>query len=114
LTDPSYDGAGEQIVLRAALPDGTPLAFAFPTEEAGLHLHGWLAMLQEVADREGAAGLGELSEKMIVLQPTEIAMAGVGPGRGAVVFAFGPVKLAFLVATDQLAALLDATRKEVG
>lgn len=114
LTDPSYDSTDDHVFLSATQPDGAQLSFTFPAEDSGKHLHGWLTAIQNIAEHDGAVGLGEVAQKMIVLQPTELAMAGVGPGRAAVVFAFGPVKLAFLLATDQLAALLEETRKEVG
>ena len=115
LSDPSYDvDEAGQVVLAAAKPDGEGMAVAFPAAEAAVHLNGWLMSLQQLADRQGAVGLGEVAEQMMVLQPTEIAMAPVGPGRAGLVFAFGPVKLAFLVPTDQLAYLLDETRKQTG
>ena len=115
LSDPSYDtDAANRIVLTAVGPDGEGVALAFPGEEAATHLHGWLAAMQSIAERTGAIGLGEVAQQMMVLQPTELAMASVGPGRAALVFAFGPVKLGFLLPTDQLAQLLEQTKKQEG
>jgi hypothetical protein len=115
LGDPSYDtDDANRVVLTASGPDGEGVALAFLGEEAAAHLHGWLASLQAIAERSGAIGLGEVAQQMMVLQPTELAMAPVGPGRAALVFAFGPVKLGFLLPTDQLAALLEETRKQTG
>jgi hypothetical protein len=115
LSDPSYDtDAAGRVVLTAANPDGEALALAFPGEQAATHLHGWLTSMQAIADRTGAIGLGAVAEQMMVLQPTELAMGAIGPGRAGLVFAFGPVKLAFLVPTDQLASLLEETRKQTG
>jgi hypothetical protein len=112
LTDPSYDTDGEHVRFSAAPPGGgDPVSLVFPAEDAGKHLHGWLTTIQDIAERSGAVGLGEVAQKMIVLQPTELAMASVGPGKAAIVFAFGPVKLAFLVSVDQLAGLVEATRR---
>ena len=112
LTDPSYDTDGEHVRLSVAPPGGDPVSLVFPAEDAGKHLHGWLTTMQEIAERSGAIGLGEVAQKMIVLQPTELAMASIGPGKAALVFAFGAVKLAFLVPVDQLAGLIEATRRQ--
>lgn len=115
LSDPSYDtDEAGRVVMTAANPDGEALALAFPGEEAAAHLHGWLSSLQAIADRGGAVGLGAVAEQMMVLQPTELAMGAIGPGRAGLVFAFGAVKLAFLVPTEQLASLLEETRKQTG
>jgi hypothetical protein len=115
LSDPFYDtDEAGRVVLTAARPDGDGIALAFPAEQAAAHLSGWLTSLQAIADRHGAIGLGEVAEQMMVLQPTELAMGAIGPGRAGLVFAFGPVKLAFLVPTEQLASLLEETRKQTG
>ena len=115
LRDPSYDtdDAGT-ILLHAADPQGKGVALAFPGEEAAQHLHGLVTAIQSIAERAGAVGLGAVAERMIVLQPTELAMAAVGPGPAALVFAFGPVKLGFLVPTDQLAGMIENTRGQEG
>ena len=115
LSDPSYDtDETGRIVMMAATQEGEGMALAFPAAEAASHLNGWLTSLQTIADRQGAVGLGEVAEQMMVLQPTELAMGAVGPGRAGLVFAFGPIKLAFLVPTEQLASLLEQTRKQTG
>ena len=112
LSEPSYDTQGDHVLLHAADSACAGHAFVFPAEQAGQHLHGWLTAIQSIADGAGAVGLGEIAQQMIVLQPTELAMAPVAPGRAALVFAFGPVKLAFLLDIDQLGALLEATRQQ--